>query len=80
MGFVASVLGAVTLTLHPGQTLHIGRLHIGDAIVCRTPAHAIRWQATAANINSTGSFAWGKQLQLSIMRRGSKVTVTCGRR
>ena len=80
MGSVVAALAAVTLTVHPGQTLRLARLHVGDAIVCRTATHAIRWKATAANINASGSFAWDKQLQLNITRRGGRITAACTRR
>jgi hypothetical protein len=77
---VAAAAAAVTLTLHPGQTLHITRLHVGDAFVCRTAAHAIRWKATATNLAASGSYAWDKRLQLNIARQGSGITVSCERR
>ena len=80
MEFVAAALAAVTLTVHPGQTLHIARLHVGDTVVCRTATHAIRWKATAANLDATGSYAWDKRLQLNVTRRGSKISASCERR
>jgi hypothetical protein len=76
MGLLASAMVAVTLTVHPGQTLHVARLHPGDVFVCRTAGDAVRWKATLANLHAT-SFVWDKRLQLNITPRGGKTTVSC---
>src|SRR5689334_9362188 len=62
-GAVGSARAAVRLTVHPGQTIHVARLHLGDSFVCRTPTHALRWNVTVANVtvanlHDSGSFAW----------------------
>ena len=79
-GAVGSADAAVTLTVHPGQTIHVARLHIGDAFLCRTPTHALRWKVTAANVHTSGSYTWDKQLQINIAKRGTKIAVSCLRR
>lgn len=79
MGLLAAAAAAVTLTLHPGQTLRIAHLHVGDVIVCRMPGDVVRWKATARNIRTT-SWVWDTRLQLTIASRGTKSTASCQRR
>ena len=79
MEFFAAAVAAVTLTLHPAQTLHLARLHVGEVIVCRTFSDAIRWKATVASIH-TSSFVWDKRLQLNVTPRGGKTTLSCQHR
>jgi hypothetical protein len=67
---------AVTLTLHPAQTLHVARLHVGDVVICRTARHSISWKAAVANLG-TAAFVWDKRLQLNVTPRSGKTTISC---
>jgi hypothetical protein len=79
-GAVGSARAAVTLTVHPGQTVHVVRLHIGDAFVCRTATHTLRWKVTGATVHTSGTVTWDKQLQINIAKRATKIAVSCARR
>ena len=79
MSLIAVAAVVVTLTLHPGQTLHVARLHVGEVIACRTASDSIRWKATVANLH-TASVVWDKRLQLNITPGGGKTNLSCQRR
>jgi hypothetical protein len=76
MGLAVSAIAAVTLTLHPGQTLYVARLHVGEGIVCRTSSDLIRWKATTANLGAA-SFVWNWRRQLKVAPHVGRANVSC---